>query len=70
MKAKNLQGLKLDTPPLSNTARMGSLDRKGTTYDLWSLGDEPDDNVGGDELKTLTPLLPRKKKGTRFYAGA
>ena len=69
VKPKHLQNLKLDAPSLSKTAQIGSIERKQTSYDVWTLGDEPSDTIGAEEMKTLTCLLPRKKKGTKFYAG-
>ena len=70
VKPKYLQNLKLDAPSANKTARVGSLERKAGSYDVWSLGDEPNEAVAADEMRTLQPLLPRKKKGTKFYAGA
>ncbi|GJE88020.1 DNA-directed RNA polymerase I subunit RPA34.5-domain-containing protein [Phanerochaete sordida] len=70
VKPKHLQNLKLDAPSANKTARIGSLERKAGSYDVWSLGDEPNEAVAADEMRTLQPLLPRKKKGTKFYAAS
>ncbi|KAF8437559.1 hypothetical protein L210DRAFT_3546079 [Boletus edulis BED1] len=79
---KHLQGLEIDSPSSSSssslpsrTARIGSLVRKTTSYDVWSIGPSSssadanaDANVAGaEELLGLTPLLPRKRKKGRLY---
>lgn len=70
LKPKHLQDIELDSPSSSQTSRMGSIDRKHASYDVWSLGDSPSDHVGGEELKRLSCLLPRKSKGGKLYRGA
>ncbi|KAF7799701.1 hypothetical protein EIP86_010943 [Pleurotus ostreatoroseus] len=70
VKAKHLQGLKLDTPSSSKTARIGSLSRKHAAYDVWSLGEDSNDLVGAEESKNFSCILPRKKKGGKLYTGA
>lgn len=70
VKPKHLQNLKLDAPAANKTARIGSLDRKSASYDVWSLGEEPNEAIAADELRNLQPLLPRKKKDTKFYSAA
>ncbi|XP_006458667.1 hypothetical protein AGABI2DRAFT_176923 [Agaricus bisporus var. bisporus H97] len=61
------------------TALIGSLKRKHNSYDIWSLGDgrgedqgemttEPTSLIGGDELKSLSCLLPRNTKNGKLYA--
>lgn len=71
LKMKHLDNLKLDTPTgsTSRAARMGSLDRKSATYDVWSLGEEADSVVGAEEMKTLSCLAPRQKKRGKLYLG-
>lgn len=60
--------MKLDVPSSSQSARIGSLNRKHATYDIWSVGDDDNQPVGGEEIKELTCLLPRKKK-VKLYQG-
>ncbi|OBZ75065.1 hypothetical protein A0H81_04875 [Grifola frondosa] len=68
VKPKHLEDLKLDAPSTSKTSRIGSIDRKHTSYDVWSLGDhDEDESVGGEELRGLSCLLPRQKKGGKLY---
>ncbi|KAF9228851.1 hypothetical protein BS17DRAFT_772585 [Gyrodon lividus] len=62
IKAKHLVELEIDTPSSSRTARVGSITRKNAAYDVWSIGDDDTDVVGGEELRGLSCLLPRKKK--------
>ncbi|KAG6897873.1 hypothetical protein C0992_009671 [Termitomyces sp. T32_za158] len=58
------------------SARVGTLDRKHATFDIWSVGEdggwdggEQDVSIGGEEIKSLSCLLPRKSKnGTLFPA--
>ncbi|KAF8835782.1 hypothetical protein BDN67DRAFT_937572, partial [Paxillus ammoniavirescens] len=62
IKAKHLEGLEIDPPSSSRTARVGSLARKTATYDVWSIGDDDTEVVGGEELRGLSCLIPRTKK--------
>jgi hypothetical protein len=41
------------------------------SFDLWNLGDDDDGQnpVGGDEIKGISCLLPRKKKKGKLYLG-
>lgn len=66
-----LENLKLDAPSASNSksARMGSLVRKFTTYDVWSVGNEPNDFVGAEELKNISVMVPRKKSRGKLFQG-
>ena len=70
LKPKHLQNVKFDPPSSSKTSRIGNMDRKHASYDVWSLGDTPSEHVGGEELKRLSCLLPRKNKGGKLYQGA
>ena len=57
-------------PSSSHTSCIGTLKRKYATYDLWDLGDDSGQNlVGGDEVKGISCLLPRKKKKGKLYQG-
>ncbi|OCH88236.1 hypothetical protein OBBRIDRAFT_827243 [Obba rivulosa] len=68
VKTKQLQGVKLEIPPsTSKSIRVGSIERKHTTYDIWSLGEDQVETVGGEEIKALTCLLPRQRKGGKLY---
>ncbi|KAJ3488566.1 hypothetical protein NLI96_g2757 [Meripilus lineatus] len=67
-KPKILESLSLDKPTSSKrTARIGAIQRKHTSYDVWSIGDELNEYVGGDEVKSLEPLLPQSSKGNKLY---
>ncbi|KIK96680.1 hypothetical protein PAXRUDRAFT_825703 [Paxillus rubicundulus Ve08.2h10] len=66
IKAKHLEGLEIDPPSSSRTARVGSLTRKAATYDVWSVGDDDTEVVGGEELRGLSCLIPRTKKGGKL----
>ena len=37
---------------------------------MWSLGDDDAEAVGGDELRAVSCLLPRRKKNGKLYQGA
>ncbi|KAG2139061.1 hypothetical protein DEU56DRAFT_801560 [Suillus clintonianus] len=65
--AKHFEGLAIDAPSSSRSGQVGSLTRKGTVYDIWSMCDD-DTNIGGaEELRGLSCLLPRKKKMGKLY---
>lgn len=47
----------------THTTHGGQLRRKHMNYDVWCIGDEEKDDdppIGGEELKTLSCLLPQK----------
>jgi len=67
LKTKYLHDLRLDIPSSSKTMRVGHIDRKTTTFDVWSLGEDQVEAVGGEELKGFTCLLPRRRKGGKLY---
>jgi hypothetical protein len=72
VKPKYLENLQLDKPISSvspQSALVGILKRKHMTFDIWSVGDGDDQPVGGEELKDLSCLLPRKKKNGKLYPG-
>jgi hypothetical protein len=71
VKPAHLDSLQLDEPSSSRAGIIGSLKRKNNTYNVWSLGQESDDNlgVGGEEIKSLSCLLPRKKKDGKLFLG-
>ncbi|KAI8999123.1 hypothetical protein BD414DRAFT_387192, partial [Trametes punicea] len=68
LKPKYVEGAKLEiSSPPSQTARLGSIDRKSTTYDVWNLGDDGADIIGGEELRCVSALLPRSKHGGKLF---
>ncbi|KAL1742219.1 hypothetical protein HDZ31DRAFT_43716 [Schizophyllum fasciatum] len=81
VKPKHLEASVLSSSSLAKTSRtgkVGSLSRKHTTYDVWSLADVDDAEnadpegaaatpVGGEELRALSCLLPRRKKRGDLY---
>jgi hypothetical protein len=67
LKTKNLDGIDIDLPQSSRTARIGNVKRKHTTFDIWALGDGEEQPVGGEEIRGLSCLLPRKKKKGKLY---
>ncbi|THV06913.1 hypothetical protein K435DRAFT_960164 [Dendrothele bispora CBS 962.96] len=67
VKPKYLENLTLKVPSSSSkTTRSGVLPRKHVTFDLWHIGDTNADEesavAGGDEIKNISCLLPRKSK--------
>ncbi|KAF5343540.1 hypothetical protein D9758_012937 [Tetrapyrgos nigripes] len=68
VKPKYLDNLSLKIPSSSSkTTRAGVLPRKHTTFDVWHVGDSAADReessvAGGDEIKNISCLLPRKSK--------
>ena len=69
IKPKHLDGLEIAPPVSSRTARVGSLTRKNVTHDVWSIGDDDADVMGGDDVRGLSCLLPRKKKKGKLCLG-
>ncbi|KAI0373188.1 hypothetical protein BV20DRAFT_962986 [Pilatotrama ljubarskyi] len=68
LKLKYLDGAKLDSSSsAAKTARVASIDRKSTTYDVWNLGKDEADTIGGEELRGVSVLLPRSKHGGKLY---
>ncbi|KDR81997.1 hypothetical protein GALMADRAFT_264280 [Galerina marginata CBS 339.88] len=68
VKPKHLDGLSIDLPTSSKSARVGELKRKHTNFDIWSVGDDADNlPIGGEEIKGLSCLLPRSSKKGKLY---
>ncbi|EPQ50615.1 hypothetical protein GLOTRDRAFT_118288 [Gloeophyllum trabeum ATCC 11539] len=73
LKTKYLEGVEIESlPSMSRSARIGSIDRKHTSYDIWSIGEEDDEEkpdvlILGEEMRGLSCLLPRSKKGGKLY---
>ncbi|KAI0927870.1 hypothetical protein AcW1_005281 [Taiwanofungus camphoratus] len=67
VRSKYLQDVKLEASTSVKTTKVGSVDRKHTSYDVWSLGEDQTEHVGGEEIKGLSCLLPRQKKGGKLY---
>jgi len=76
IRPKHVENLKIDYPSSSSrSARVGQIERKHVKYDVWSLAeaspgddnDVDDDMIGGEELKRLVCLLPRKRKDGKLY---
>jgi hypothetical protein len=53
------------------------MSRRDSNYDVWSVGENTEDNLegdqavaaAGDEMKGLSCLFPRKSKRGKLYAG-
>ncbi|KAL1947232.1 hypothetical protein VTO73DRAFT_14193 [Trametes versicolor] len=67
LKPKYLQEAKLELSSSSKTARVGSIDRKSTTFDVWNLGEDEADTIGGEELRAISALVPRSKHGGKLF---
>ncbi|KAJ7494377.1 hypothetical protein B0H11DRAFT_934214 [Mycena galericulata] len=75
VKPKHLETAQLELPAAAKrdrkkTVKLGMLQRKHMAYDIWSVGAEApeDDPVGGEEVKAISCLLPRKNKKGKLYA--
>ena len=64
-----MSGLEIDSHSSSRTAHIGRLARKHTSYDVWSIGDDDAEFAGGEELRGLSCLLPRRRKDGKLYIG-
>ena len=69
VKPKYLENVQIDLPSASQSKTVGVLDRKHMSYDIWSVGDDDRLPVGGEEVRGLSCLLPRKKKNGKLYKG-
>ncbi|KAJ7144984.1 hypothetical protein C8R43DRAFT_1013712 [Mycena crocata] len=77
VKPKYLESAQIELPAAAKTGskskkttKLGVLQRKVVAYDIWSVGDdEPEElPVGGEEIKSLSCLLPRRSKRGQLYA--
>ena len=78
VKLKHLDNVRISTPLSSRTDKVGSVTRKQhTAYDIWAIDprtSESEDTehgyVGiGEELRTISVLLPRAKRSGKLYLG-
>jgi hypothetical protein len=69
VKPKYLEGVDIECPSSGKSERVGTLVRKYATYDIWSIGEDDDQPIGGEEIKGLSPLLPRKRKSGKLFQG-
>ena len=76
VKPSNLDGLKLTLTDEPRSSIVGTLSRKRTDYDVWSIQngqnvdeDETKRPIGGEEVLDLSCLLPRSKKGGKLFLG-
>ena len=71
IKAKHLNGLQLSLESSSRTNKIGTFSKKIAGFDIWSIGEDGHggQEVGAEELKGLSALVPRKKKSGRLFTG-
>ncbi|KAF5386640.1 hypothetical protein D9615_002039 [Tricholomella constricta] len=68
VKPRYIENAALELPPTTTkSSRMGTLKRKHATFDIWSVGEDDEHGVGGEEIKALSCLLPRKSKKGILY---
>ncbi|KAF6758224.1 hypothetical protein DFP72DRAFT_888419 [Ephemerocybe angulata] len=69
VKAKYLEGAKIADVSSTKSMKVGTVKRKHATFDVWSVGSERADDspVAGEEIRSLSCLLPRKKKKGKLY---
>ncbi|KAG5351048.1 hypothetical protein C0989_008181 [Termitomyces sp. Mn162] len=68
IKPKYLENMTLETlKSTKKSSRMATLKRTHATFDIWSVGEDDDANIGGEEVKALSCLLPRKTKNGKLY---
>lgn len=68
VKPKHLENMSID---LSSSSCVGTLERKRAAFDLWTIGGESEGDapIGGEEIKDIVCLLPRKSKKGKLYQG-
>jgi hypothetical protein len=79
VKLKHLDNVHISAPPSSRTGKVGSLTRKHhASYDIWAIDPRTGESeatehdhsrIGGEELRTISVLLPRAKKNGKLYLG-
>ncbi len=69
IKPKHLDKVEVTFSASSQTACIGTLNRKYSSFDIWSMGEGDEQPVGGEEIKSLSCLLPRKGKRGELYPG-
>ena len=78
MSSKHLDPLPLSLSSSHQPEKVGELTRKQTTYDIWSYNASRSDNDSGrasgdlsvgEEMNSITCLLPRKSNQNTLYAG-
>ncbi|KAF9533677.1 hypothetical protein CPB83DRAFT_757527 [Crepidotus variabilis] len=73
IKPKHMENLKIDFPSrTTHSTCVGTLQRKVASFDIWSIGSSDDKNIElpvGEEIKSISCLLPRKKKKGKLYPG-
>lgn len=68
VKPKYLENLQVEVPSSSKSTRIGTVKRKHATFDIWSIGGDDDDlPIGGEEIKSISCLLPKKGKKGKLY---
>ncbi|RDB19192.1 hypothetical protein Hypma_013644 [Hypsizygus marmoreus] len=67
VKPKYLENTKIEVPPSKKSMRTGTLGRKHATFDIWTVGEDDDQDLGGEEIRSLSCLLPRKSKKGKLY---
>ncbi|KAF9464532.1 hypothetical protein BDZ94DRAFT_1190812 [Collybia nuda] len=67
VKPKYLENTSIELAAPSKSMRAGTINRKHATFDIWSVGDDDNQHVGGEEIKGLSCLLPRKSKKGKLF---
>jgi len=77
LKAKHLEGFVFSLPSSGNVSlKPSNFERKRSKYEVWSVpgqesgkAESSEQRALGEEMKTLSCLLPRKKKKGKLYIG-
>ncbi|KAG5639188.1 hypothetical protein H0H81_006092 [Sphagnurus paluster] len=67
IKPKYLENQTITITDPTVTTNIGTLSRKHAAFDIWSVGDKDNQGIGGEEIKHLSCLLPRKNKKGKLY---
>ncbi|KAK7040258.1 hypothetical protein VNI00_009724 [Paramarasmius palmivorus] len=63
VKPKHLEKISIESSRSSKSTKVGTINRKNSNYDIWNVGDDASDQlVGGEEMKHVSCLLPRRTK--------
>ncbi|ESK85196.1 proteophosphoglycan ppg4 [Moniliophthora roreri MCA 2997] len=63
VKLKHLEGVPIELSRSSKSTKVGTINKKNSSCDIWNIGDDASDQlVGGEEMKHISCVLPRRTK--------
>ncbi|EEB94822.1 hypothetical protein MPER_06303 [Moniliophthora perniciosa FA553] len=63
VKLIHLEGVPIELSRSSKSTKVGTINKKNLNCDIWNMGDDASDQlVGGEEMKHISCILPRRTK--------